>query len=57
MKISDRIDKLEKALVAHLIESGAIRSDLKWLKNALLGLYGTLGLAVLSAIAEAIFHK
>ena len=32
--INKRLDKLEKQLEDHLIESGEIRSDLKWLKKA-----------------------
>jgi len=32
--IEKRISKLEEALEKHLIESGEIRGDLKWLKKA-----------------------
>ena len=34
MKLSDRVDKIEAALVSHLEESGTIRTDLAWLKKA-----------------------
>ena len=33
MKITDRMDRLEKAMSSHLEESGAIRQDIKWLKK------------------------
>jgi hypothetical protein len=33
MKLSDRVDALEKAIVSHFEESGEIRADLKWLKK------------------------
>jgi hypothetical protein len=35
MKITDRLDALEKAMTTHLEESGEIKADLKWLKKAL----------------------
>jgi hypothetical protein len=40
MKLSDKVDKLESALVKHLEESGEIRSDLKWLKKGYWALIG-----------------
>ena len=33
--IDKRVDKIEDALEKHLIESGEIRGDLKWLKKAI----------------------
>jgi len=47
MKISERIDALEKAVVTHLEESGEIRSDLKWLKKSVWGLYGLIATFVI----------
>jgi hypothetical protein len=44
MKLSDRVDALEKSIVAHFAESGEIRADLKWLKKSywvLIGLIST----------------
>jgi len=35
MKLADRVDKIEEALIAHLTESGEIKSDLKWLKRGM----------------------
>lgn len=43
MKLSDRVDHMEKILEAHLIESGEIRSDLKWLKRSFWSLVGIAG--------------
>jgi len=34
MKLNKRVDDIEKALVKHLIESGTIHADIKWLKKA-----------------------
>ena len=50
MKILERVEKMEVFI-------SAIKTDIKWIKNAVLGIYGVVGLAVLSAIAEAIFRK
>ena len=50
VKILERVEKLEVFI-------SAIKTDIKWIKNAVLGIYGVVGLAVLSAIAEAIFRK
>lgn len=33
--LDKRVTKLEEAVETHLIESGAIRADLKWLKKFL----------------------
>jgi hypothetical protein len=33
--LEKRVSKVEEALEKHLIESGEIRSDLKWLKKAI----------------------
>jgi hypothetical protein len=43
MKLSDRVDKMEKVLEQHLIESGEIRSDLKWIKKSFWCLVGIAG--------------
>lgn len=45
MKLSERVDKIESALVRHLEESGTIRADLAWLKKA----FWTLTAAVIAA--------
>lgn len=34
MSLNSRVTALEKTLEKHLIESGEIRSDLRWLKRA-----------------------
>jgi hypothetical protein len=39
--IEKRISKLEEALEKHLIESGEIRGDLKWLKKAIWFILGS----------------
>jgi hypothetical protein len=36
-----RMEKLEETMLTHLIESGEIRSDLKWLKRAFWTIAGT----------------
>lgn len=33
MKLSDKVDQIEKALITHLTESGEIRTDIKNVKN------------------------
>lgn len=45
MNLSKRLDKLEAAFITHLMESGEIRADLKWLKKAFWTLTG-LGVVV-----------
>lgn len=40
MSLNSRVSNLEKTLETHLIESGEIRSDLKWLKRAFWTLSG-----------------
>jgi hypothetical protein len=45
MKLADRVDKLENALLVHLEESGTIRTDLAWLKKA----FWTLAVAIVTA--------
>ena len=45
MKLAERVDKIEVALVTHLEESGSIRTDLAWLKKA----FWTLATAVIVA--------
>lgn len=45
MKLSQRVDNLEGALVRHLEESGTIRTDLAWLKKA----FWTLAVAIVTA--------
>ena len=52
MKLSDRMDSLEKAIITHLEESGEIRSDLKWLKKS----FYVLGGLIVSAIVERFFR-
>lgn len=47
MKLPERVDKLQEALERHLEESGAIRTDLAWLKKA----FWTLAVAYVGAIA------
>jgi hypothetical protein len=39
--LEKRISKLEEALEKHLIESGEIRGDLKWLKKAIWFILGS----------------
>lgn len=39
--LDKRITSLEKALETHLIESGEIRGDLKWLKKAIWFILGS----------------
>lgn len=51
MKITDRMDKLEAVIVTHLEESGAIRTDLAWLKKA----FWTLAAAMIAAVVAQIF--
>jgi hypothetical protein len=43
MKLNERVDKMEKVLEQHLIESGEIRSDLKWIKKSFWSLVGIAG--------------
>lgn len=52
MKLSERVDSIEKALLHHLEESGEIRADLKWLKKAVWGLGGL----ILTAIIQRLWH-
>jgi hypothetical protein len=53
MKLSDRVDALEHAVVKHLEESGEIRADLKWLKKSFWALAG-LGTAVGGSMAAEV---
>lgn len=53
MKISERLDKLEEALMKHLEESGEIRADLKWVKKAVWAMVMVFG----GEIATHLFHK
>jgi hypothetical protein len=39
--LEKRISRLEEALEKHLIESGEIRGDLKWLKKAIWFILGS----------------
>lgn len=48
MRLSERVDKLEDALVRHLEESGTIRTDLAWLKKA----FWVLAVAYIGALAS-----
>lgn len=48
MKLSDRVDALEKSIIKHFEESGEIRADLKWLKK----FFWVLASGILLAIAE-----
>jgi len=48
--LNKRMDKLEEALEKHLIESGEIRGDLKWLKKAVYWIMGS------PIIIEALHH-
>lgn len=50
MKLSDRVDNIESALVRHLEESGSIRTDLAWLKKA----FWTLSAAVIVAVVSQV---
>lgn len=50
MKILERVEKLE-------VYFAGMRSDIKWIKNAVLGIYGVAGMALITAVAEAIFKK
>jgi hypothetical protein len=53
MTIEKRVSALEKALTAHLEESGTIRTDLAWLKKAFWTMTGalvTFNFAVVAAI-------
>jgi hypothetical protein len=47
--IEKRVVKLEEALEKHLIESGEIRGDLKWIKKVIYFIAG-------SPIAIELFH-
>jgi hypothetical protein len=42
MKLSDRVDAIERAVIKHLEESGEIRGDIKWLKHAFWAMVGLL---------------
>lgn len=53
MKITDRVDRLEKAMSTHLEESGAIRQDIKWLKKAA---YFLLGSPIATEIVRHLWH-
>lgn len=48
--LEKRLSKLEDALEKHLIESGEIRGDLKWLKKAIWFILGS------PIIIEALHH-
>jgi hypothetical protein len=48
--LEKRLDKVEAALETHLIESGEIRGDLKWLKKAVWFILGS------PIIIEALHH-
>jgi len=48
MKLSDRVDIMDKALVSHIEESGEIRADLKWLKKMIWGIFGVIGADILA---------
>lgn len=48
--IEKRVSKLEEALETHLIESGEIRGDLKWLKKAVYFIMGS------PILIEALHH-
>lgn len=50
MKLAERVDHIEAALVKHLEESGTIRADLAWLKKA----FWTLAVAVTAAVVSLI---
>lgn len=49
MNISQRVDNLERALETHLIESGSIKTDLIWIKRAIMGVFA-LGGAILTTV-------
>ena len=53
MSIAKRLEKLENTVQEHLQESGAIRSDLRWLKKSMYGVYG-LGATILVTIVGAL---
>lgn len=42
MNISDRLDRIERIVAAHMEESGEIRTDLKWVKKSMWALIGAL---------------
>lgn len=50
MKLAERVDHIESALVRHLEESGTIRTDLAWLKKA----FWTLAIAVITAVVAQV---
>ena len=52
MKLTDRVDLIEKAMITHFEESGEIRADLKWLKKS----FYVLGGLIVSAIVERFFR-
>ena len=52
--LEKRISKLEDALEAHLVESGEIRADLKWLKKAV---YFIMGSPVIIELFHHVIHQ
>lgn len=54
MKLAERVDMIEGALVKHLEESGEIRTDLRWLKKAFWTLTGLATTGVAGIIVELI---
>lgn len=52
--LEKRVDKLEDALEKHLVESGEIRSDLKWLKKAV---YFIMGSPILIELLHHLGHS
>lgn len=52
MKMSERVDMLEKAMVKHLEESGEIRADLKWLKKSFWVLAGLISTAIVERLVR-----
>lgn len=53
MKIGERVDMLEKAMVQHLEESGEIRADLKWLKKMMWGVASL----IITIVIEGIIRR
>lgn len=52
--LDKRVDKLETAVETHLIESGEIRADLKWLKKFMWFVLGSPFLVELAKYAHTV---
>lgn len=57
MKLTDRVDRLEIAVEKHLEESGAIRADLRWLKQSIYGLGGLIVTVIVTIVTEIVIRR